>query len=198
MIRLANLAAMLMLAMPAAVAAQYEAPADPPDPAAQLAELIEIYDAACLRAFPDDGAVARAMAARGATAMGDAEVRIYLHDDPGRGWEIDGRTARFQLTVEAPPFHACGVRTMTGAGFPDMAPYRALTDRFEAGGRWQGFGPQTMDVGNIRSVGAGERRQVRGRTESLMAFINTPIAKTRDAGHNAVEVRFVHQIYAGN
>ena len=198
MTRLANLAAILMLAMPVAAAAQYEAPADPPDPAAQLAELIEIYDAACLRAFPDDGAVAQAMAARGATAMGDAEVRIYLHDDPGRGWEIDGRTARFQLTVEAPPFHACGVRTMAATGFPDMAPYRALTDRFEAGGSWQHFGPQTMDVGNIRSVGAGERRQLRGSTESLMAFINTPIEKTRDAGHNAVEVRFVHQIYAGN
>jgi hypothetical protein len=190
--RLSYLAAMLTAAMPAA-AAQYETPVNPPAPAAQLAELIEIYDSACLRAFPNDGAVARAMTARGATAMDDAEVRIYLHGDPGRGWNIAGRTARFQLTVEAPPFHACAVRTMTAAGFPDMAPYRALADRFESGGGYRAFGPQSMEIGNVHTTGAGERRVVRGGTESLMVLLSTPSEKTRDAAHSAVEVRFVHQ-----
>ena len=191
--RLTALAAILMATMPAAAAAQYETPVNPPDPAAQLAELIEIYDAACLRAFPNDDAVARTMAGRGATAMGDAEIRIYLHGDPGRGWNLAGRTARFQLTVEAPPFHACGVRTMTAAGFPDMAPYRALADRFESGGGYQRFGPQSMEIGNVHTTGGGERRQVRGGTESLMVLLSTPSDKTRHAGHDAVEVRFVHQ-----
>src|SRR3954466_3069137 len=99
MVRLKTLAAMAIMsaAMPAAAAAQYETPVNPPAPAAQLAELIEIYDSACLRAFPDDRAVAEAMAARGATPMGDAEVRGILRDDPGRGWIIAGRTARFRL-----------------------------------------------------------------------------------------------------
>lgn len=191
--RLTRLAAIVAAAIPAAAAAQYETPVNPPDPAAQLAELVEIYDAVCLRAFPDDAAVARAMAARGATSMGDAEVRIYLHDDPGRGWNLAGRTARFRLTVEAPPFHACGVRTMTAAGFPDMAPYRAVADRFEAGGGYRSFGPQSMDVGNVHTTGAGEQRQVRGGAESLLVFLSTPTEKTRDAVHSAVEVRFVHQ-----
>jgi len=190
--------AILLAAMPAAAAGQYETPANPPDPAAQLAELIEIYDAACLRAFPDDSAVARDMAARGATAMSEAEVRGILRDDPGRGWIIAGRTGRFRLIAEAPPFHACGVRTMTAIGFPDMAPYRGLADRFETGGGWQSFGPQTMNIGNIRSVGAGEQRDVRGGTESLMVFLNTPDDKSRDAAHSAIEVRFVHQIYRPN
>src|SRR3954464_821959 len=162
MVRLKALAAMAIMAagMPGAAAAQYETPVNPPDPAAQLAELIEIYDSACLRAFPDDGAVARAMTARGATAMSEAAVRAILRDDPGRGWDIEGRTARFRLILEAPPFHACGVRTMTAAGFPDMAPYRGLADRFEAGGDWQRFGPQAMDFDNVHSVAAGEQRSV--------------------------------------
>jgi hypothetical protein len=192
------LALILLGAMPAAAAGQYATPVNPPDPAAQLAELVEIYDTVCLRAFPDDAAVTRAMAARGAVPMGDAEVRIYLHDDPGRGWNLAGRTARFRLTVEAPPFHACGVRTMTAAGFPDMAPYRALADRFETGGGWRGFGPQRMDVGNVHSTGAGEQREGRGGTEALMVFLSTPTDKTRDAAHSAVEVRFVHQFSPPN
>jgi hypothetical protein len=196
--RLRNFASVLLAMVPAAAAAQYETPANPPDPAAQLAEMIEIYDSACLRAFPDDAAVARAMATRGGTAMDDAQVRIYLHDDPGRGWNVAGRTARFRLLLEAPPYHACGVRTMTAAAFPDMAPYRALADRFEAGGGYQSFGPQSMDVGNIHSTAAGERREGGRGAESLMIFLSTPADKVRDPGHSAVEVRFVHQIYAPN
>jgi hypothetical protein len=31
-----------------------------------------------------------------------------------------------------------------------------------------------------------------------MVFIATPDEKVRDAAHNAIEVRFVHQIYAGS
>src|ERR1043165_9182807 len=121
-------------AMPSMAAAQYETPVNPAEPAAQLAELIGLYDSVCLRAFPDDAAVAGTVEAQGGTPMSTAEARIYLHDDPGRGWNLTGRTGTFRITVEAPPFHACGVRTMTAAGFPDMAPYRALADRFEAGG----------------------------------------------------------------
>jgi hypothetical protein len=196
--RLTALMAILMAATPAAAIAQYEAPANPPAPAAQLAELVELYGSVCLRAFPNDAAVAQAMAARGATAMGDAEVRIYLHGDPGRGWNLTGRTARFQLTVEAPPYHACGARTMTAIGFPDMAPYRTLADRFEAGGGYHRFGPQSMEVGNVHTTGDGERRQAGGGTESLMVLLGTPSEKTRDAAHSAVEVRFVHQFSVAN
>src|SRR5690242_20572575 len=85
-------------AMPS-MAAQYETPANPADPAAQLAELIGLYDSVCLRAFPDDAAVARTVEAQGGTPMSAAEVRIYLHDDPGRGWNLTGRTGTFRITV---------------------------------------------------------------------------------------------------
>ena len=196
--RLIFSAAILAAAMPAAAAAQYETPANPPAPQAQLAEMIEIYDSVCLRAFPDDAAVTRAMAVRDAVPMSDAEVRVFLHDDPGRGWNLAGRTARFQLTVEAPPYRACGVRTMTAAGFPDMAPYRALADRFEAGGGYQGFDRQTMDIGNIHTIGEGEQRPTRGGAEALMVFHATPSGKNRDPAHSGVEVRFVHQFAPPN
>jgi hypothetical protein len=188
MIRFA-LAAALALAAPAA--AQYETPVDPPDPAAHLTEMLEIYEAVCLTAFPDDAAVAREMAARGAEALSAADVRRYLHDDPGVGWRIAGRIARFDLTVEAPPFHACGVRTLTAAGFPDMAPYRALADRFEAGGGYRSFGPATMAARGVRTTGAGEQRATADGAEALLAFVATPADPA--PGQTAVEVRFVHQ-----
>ena len=81
--RLTALAAILVAAIPAAAAAQYETPVNPPDPAAQLAELIEIYDSVCLRAFPSDDAVARTMAARGASAMGDADGKLGENNPDG-------------------------------------------------------------------------------------------------------------------
>jgi hypothetical protein len=188
--RLSILAAAMLAAIPAGGAAQYETPANPPDPTAQIAEMIEIYDSVCLHAFPDDDAVARALAERGATPMSRDEVRGILRDDPGRGWNLTGRTARFRLILEAPPYHACGLRTMTATGLPDPSPYRALANRFETGGDWQNFGPQAMDLENVHSVSGG--------TESLMVFLTTPDDKHRDAEHSAVEVRFVHQIYRGH
>ena len=195
--RLSILAAAMLAAAPGAAAAQYETPANPAEPAAQLAELIALYDTLCLRAFPDDAAVARAATEHGATAMTSAEVPIYLHEDPGRGWNLRGRTGLFHITVEAPPFHACGIRTMTAAGFPDMAPYRALADRFEAGGGYTIFPSVTRDVGNVRVSGGGERRTDGDRAESLMVILSTPADKARDPAHSAVEVRFVHQIHTG-
>lgn len=192
---LKGLTACLLAAAPAAALAQYEAPANPADPAAQLAEMVGIYDEVCLRAFPDDQAVARNMSERGAAAMSRTEVEAYLHDDPGTGWHVDGRTARFEVTIEAPPYHACGVRTMTAAGFADLGPYRALADRFEAGKHFQRIPPATMNLGPVVSVGGGEGRMTRGGgMETLLVFNNTPSEGNRDNGQTAVEVRFVHQI----
>lgn len=183
----------LLLAAPAAAFAQYEAIANPPDPAAQLAEMLAIYDEVCLHAFPDDDGVASAMAARGATPLSRAQVRAYLHDDPGRGWRITGRTTWFDLTIEAPPFHACGLRTMTADGFPDMKPYRDLAARFEGDGGFQAFGPVEMDVGNVHVAGAGEQRATRSGGEALLVFRTVANEADRARGNTAVEVRFTHQ-----
>src|SRR3982750_1311059 len=86
------LTATIVLAAPAAVAAQYERLANPPDPVAQRDELIALYDEICLRAFPDDAATAAAAARHDATPLSSSDIRRFLRDDPGIGWQLRGRT----------------------------------------------------------------------------------------------------------
>jgi hypothetical protein len=172
----------------------YEPPSPAPDPAAQLAEMLTLFDEICLRTFPDDAAVARALEARGAAAMSDAEVKSILHDDPGRGWTIAGRTAAFRLTVEAPPYHACGVRTNTVAGFPTMQPYQDLIARYEKGRTYQKIGPITQIVEGAQSVGAGDMAMKGALAEGLLVFTAQPLPANRAASGDAIQVRFVHQL----
>jgi hypothetical protein len=157
--------------------------------------MLTIFDGICLKAFPNDKAVAGAMTDRKAEPLSEAQVRRYLHSDPGVGWRIDGRTAAFDVTIEAPPFHACGVRTLTVAGFPDMAPYRALADRFEAGRGYRPIAPYNQIAGNVHSWATGESRGLDdGASESLFSFSTTPTPEVRKPGCDAVETRFVHQL----
>lgn len=195
--RMAILVAAALAAAPAVAQAPYQAPASPADPTAHLAEMLALYDEICLHAFPDDGAVARDLAARGAIPLSDAELRVFLHDDPGRGWRLRGRTARFDITIEqSPPYHACAVRTMTAAGFPSLQSYQDLADRFEAG---RGYAPINLferDVGEVHVAGGGEaHHNADGSSESLLVAITTPQERFRAAGNTAVEVRFAHQLY---
>jgi hypothetical protein len=191
-------AALLALLPPASAGAAsltYKRPVPAPDPAAQLAEMVALFDQICLKAFPDEAAVARAMAARRATAMTAAEVKVYLHEDPGAGWDIAGRSAPFALTVEAPPFHACGVRTTAVAPFADMGPYRRLADGFEAGRQVQRIGPVNGTIGNVDTSGSGDMwKRPDGKDEALLVFIATPVARLRAQGEDAVQIRFVHQL----
>jgi hypothetical protein len=172
----------------------YERPDPAPDPAAQLAEMLTIYDEICLQTFPDDAAVAHALEARGATAMSNAEVKSILHDDPGRGWRIAGRTALFRLTVEAPPYHACGVRTNTVAGFPSMQPYQDLIARYEKGRTFNKVGPLNREVEGAQSVGAGDMAMKGSLAEGLLVFTAQPLPANRAASGDAIQVRFVHQL----
>ncbi|MDB5693062.1 MAG: hypothetical protein JWO81_2125, partial [Alphaproteobacteria bacterium] len=106
-----------------------------------------------------------------------------------------GRSGPFAVTVEAPPFHACGVRTTTLAPFADMAPYRRLADGFEAGRHASKVGPVNGTVGNVDTSGGGEMwKRADARDEALLVFIATPVAAIRAKGDDAVQVRFVHQL----
>lgn len=161
---------------------------------AQRDEMIALYDEICLRAFPDDKAAGDAAARHHATPLSQAQVRIYLHEDPGYGWQIDGRTARFNVTIEAPPFHACAIRTMTADGFADLGPYRALANRYEAGGGYRSMDNLQFTQDNLDVAGGGERRaRPDGGTESLLVILATPTRPHRDRGETGVEVRFTHQ-----
>jgi hypothetical protein len=187
----------LAAAIPAAAPAQYEALVNPPDPAAQLAEMVALYDEVCLRAFPDDAAAARAVARYRASPLSREDVRRFLHDDPGLGWQIAGRTGRFHVTIEqAPPYHSCAVRTMTAAGFADTGPYQAAVARYARGRGFERIAPMDRVVRELRIAGGGERRaDTDGSSESLLVVFTTPADEHRAAGHTAVEVRFAHQYY---
>lgn len=194
--RLTILAALLGVAAPASALAQYRVPNPPPDPASQLAEQVSLYDRICLRAFPDDRAVTAAMGEMaGATAMSAAEVARYLQDDPGFGWNVDGQEARFAVTVETGSVHACGVRTMTANGFPDLAPYRALVARYTRGRSFSPIARQSFTVRDIMTTGDGQRSADGG--DVLMMISSTPIEEIRTEGNTAVEVRFVHSMSEG-
>lgn len=177
-----------------AAARTYDRPDPAPDPAAQLAEMLTLYDEICLKTFPDDAAVARAAEARGAVPMTEAEIRSFLHDDPGRGWRIAGKTAAFQLTVEAPPYHACGVRTNTVAGFPSMQPYQDLIARYGKGRTFQKIGPINQEVEGAQSVGAGDMAMKGKLAEGLLIFTAQPLPANRTSAGDAIQVRFVHQL----
>jgi len=172
----------------------YARPDPAPDPAAQLAEMLTLYEDICLKTFPDDAAVARAVEARGAVAMSDAEVKSILHADPGRGWLLAGKTAPFKLTVEAPPYHACGVRTNTVAGFPSMQPYQDLVARYAKGRTFQKVGPINQEVQGTQSVGAGDMAMKGKLAEGLLVFTVQPLPANRDSAGDAIQVRFVHQL----
>ncbi|MEO9131820.1 MAG: hypothetical protein ABI240_11495 [Sphingomonas sp.] len=161
-----------------------------------LTRMTALYDEVCLKTFPDDGAVAAAMTAKGAVVMKPAALQIYLHDDPGRGWTIADGDSKFTVTVEAPPYHACSVRRMTMSGFTDLAPYYAVSEPYErAAGGYSKVKPMDMQLGMISSHATGEQKVARdGSAESLFVFSNTPNdSAERAKGLTGVEVRFVHQ-----
>ena len=70
-------------------------------PDATNAQMAQLYEEVCLKAFPDDRAVAALMAARGAKELSAEEVRVTMVDDPARAW----RLAESDTTVwlEFPP-----------------------------------------------------------------------------------------------
>ena len=192
MVRFTALAILAGAAISAPAAAQYEVTA-PTDSAAQLREMVSLYDELCLRAFPDDRGVARALDSRHAEPLSAEQVRRYLHEDPGRGWRLQGQSARFDITIEDPPFHSCSVRTVTASGFADLAPYTEIAERFERGGGFQRVPPVDTVLGDIRTSGRGEVRSLSdGHGEALLVYFNTPVEKVRELGQTGIEVRFVH------
>jgi hypothetical protein len=193
------LTATMILAGPTAATAQYERLANPPDPVAQRDELIALYDEICLRAFPDDGAAAAAAARHDASPLSQSDIRRFLHDDPGIGWQLRGRTGRFDVTIEqSPPYHACAVRTMTANGFADMGPYQTLASSYERGRDFERIPTQDFDADGFHVTGGGERLVGSGQNaESLLMMMTRAPDAARARGQTSIEVRFAHQ-YVGS
>ena len=177
----------------------------PPIPPAEVAQMAQMFDALCLRAFPDDRAVDAAAGRYGGRPLAPQEVRSYLHDDPGRGWQVARPEATYVVTLEAPPYHACAVRRMTPGGFPAVQPFDLVARQYAAA-RQRALGepvtqslhrPDGLDIdATVQQLGGGAPD---GVTDSLMVFVSNyhgrykgPLAA--DAGKPGIEVRFVHQL----
>ena len=156
--------------------------------------LTALYEDVCLKAFPDDAAVAVLMKAQNARELSVEEVKVTMVDDPARAWELPDQSATIWL--ELPPYHACSVR-WNAPQLGDLTTYRAIADRYEATlGGFQPIKPFDADYGDIHVHAIGEKRK---RTdvpaESLFIFDQKITdAKRRQAGETGLSLRFVHQL----
>jgi hypothetical protein len=184
-----------------ALALQAAAPAEPPSPPAggALRGLVASFDMLCNRVFPDDERIAAAMARIPAMKPLTArQLRIYLKDDPGRGWIAGDGTSNMVVTIESPPFHACAVRMPQTDGAIDEAMWRSVVDAAEAraGGGFTRMPPQSFLIGDLRSAVIGDqRRNPDGSAEAFYLFRTAPADPVKATGYG-VELRLVHQIVA--
>lgn len=188
-----------------AAAAQAPAPVAPPTAAARptdaqtVARMAAMYDEACLRAFPSDTALGALMAQERAAPLSEADVRVSLRDDPGRGWLANVDGSEMIVLLELPPYHACSVRALTGGpgADTDLGPYRAAVAAYKA--THKGFSTQpAMDMtqGGIRIHGEVEaREQPHGGGELLMLIDQQVVDRSQlTPGTTGTPLRFVHQI----
>jgi hypothetical protein len=170
----------------------------PENAAATLATMLSLYQDACLKSFPDDAALDSFMMSKGATALTPDQVKITLKDDPGRGWLLNDGDHQIQITLELPPFHACSVRRMTAKGITDMTPYNAIVRPLKAiGPSFVKQQPMNTKMGDLQIHATIESRVLSdGTTETLLVFDQRIADPERRAnGENAVNIRFVRQLY---
>jgi len=99
----------------------------PPAPA----EFVAFFTTYCLEKFPDDAALVLAASDSKLVALTQEQTRLFLRNDPGQGWLIQGESGRYILTDELPPNHACAVRHAVHAPF-SVTPLKDLAGKFVA------------------------------------------------------------------
>lgn len=177
--------------------------ATPPGPAPTAAAagplrgLISTFDSVCNRVFPDDERIASVMARIPTMKpLTPEQLRVYLKNDPGRGWIADDGTSSIVITVESPPVHACAVRMPQTSGAIDEAMWRSVIEAAEAraGGGFTRMPPRSFVVGDVRSTVIGDQKQnPDGSAEAFYLFRTTPTDPAKARGYG-VELRLVHQI----
>jgi len=190
---------------PAAETVPQSPPAAAAQPAPDLpADFLALFSDLCLNKFPDDAALGVAAEEKHGSAMTPAQVRGYLHDDPGNGWTFkdSGTGADYVVLVEQPPFHACSVRHVS----PVLYSPKAYMDAVEAyvGARGNSLAPGTPQRvalgGGAEAIGATYPELDADRKPTGEAFITVieyyPTGLANDPQHKPLlEMRFVRQIY---
>lgn len=88
------------------------APNGKPQNVEGLDDLFNVFMNFCLEAFPDDAAVEAKVKAGAHPELAPEDLNSVLHGDPGQGWVVRLNHSAIMLTVERPPYHACGVRAV--------------------------------------------------------------------------------------
>jgi hypothetical protein len=155
-------------------------------------DLVNVYLDACVSKFPDDQAVGRRMTELQATAMTQDQISQILKNDPGVGWIYDHNGRQYKITLEAPPYHACAVRSL----YRDSPNYRPI---FEGSTQvWardlrhtilQKQQPVTNSINGLTIVATSYivPGQFEGQMEQLLTVETT-------YQNGTIEVRLVHQI----
>ncbi|WP_419807283.1 NMCC_0638 family (lipo)protein [Sphingomonas sp.] len=183
-----------------AQAAAVPAPSVPLVTDPRLPRMAALYEEVCLKAFPNDGAIDRAMTRKGVTPLTPEQVRVTMNDDPARGWSFDDDGKTVLVFLELPPYHACSVRWPAAAGTPDLAPYRAVADPYMATATgWITMPPTNMDRGDIHISAGGAQRMVPSGGSEALYIIDQTITDParRAAGETGIDRRLVHQLKEG-
>ena len=124
-----------------------------------------LFSSYCLEKFPDDAAVASAIADNKLTKLAPDAARLFVRSKGGgEGWIIQGVGGRYVLTAEKPPYLACTIRHVVLKPFSTEA-LNALADKFAAA------------RGNRLVDGASTERPMGDGIASAMSYRNEVNAK---------------------
>jgi hypothetical protein len=120
----------LLLLLSGGTRAQDAAPGPGATPSPE--EFSRLFSSYCLEKFPDDAAVASAIAGNRLTKLDPDEASLFVRSKGGgEGWIIQGNGGRYVLTAEKPPYQACTIRHVVLKPFSTET-LNALADKFVA------------------------------------------------------------------
>lgn len=187
----------MTIAVLLALAVQAAAPQPSDTPRFRGEGQMRMFDMICNHVFPDDARIAAGMSKiPGARALTPDELRIYLKDDPGRGWTMPAGTSRIVVTIEAPPVHACAVRIGNTDGIIDEGRWQQLLTAAQArsGGDFTVMPPQTFAVGDLRTEASGVQKQAADGSAEAYYLLRTSPKNPAAARGYGVELRMVRQL----
>ena len=167
------------------------------------AEFVAFFKAYCLEKFPDDAALVSAASDSKLVALTQDQIKLFLRNDPGQGWLIQGESGKYILTDELPPYHACAVRHAVHVPF-SVTPLKDLAGQYVAakGHRLvDGDSLQTpMGEGIVSALSSQNEVDEKGVPTGeafMLAVVSYPAQDQADGTKSQPfwEIRFVRQIF---
>jgi len=166
-------------------------------------EFVAFFTTYCLEKFPDDAALVTAASDSKLVSLTQDQTRLFLRNDPGQGWLIQGESGKYILTDELPPYHACAVRHAVHTPF-SVAPLKDLAGKYVAakGHRLvDGESLQTpMGEGIVSALSSQKEVDEKGVPTGeafMLAVVSYPPQALADGTKSQPfwEIRFVRQIF---